>query len=114
MHHPDHHGGGCPKCVINMRQIAVLARLLAEIFNLESARVLAATAQAAAGMHDALGIKAARTTDDTCEHAVTLVSWIRDPKLADEELMTQWTSEIFDDITELVGGEVDPHHGEGG
>lgn len=115
MHHPDHSGGGCPKCVINMLQIAVLAALLDALYKLESARVLAATAKAAAGMHEALGIKALRDTDKPCEHAVQIIGWIRDPQTADDELMGQWTSEILDDIEELASGEViDPHHGEGG
>lgn len=136
MHHPDHHGGGCPKCVINIRQIAALARLLANTPSRLIAEIseLANVAEAAVGMLDARGFTVSATpkvtsktkagakaktkaalTAEPCEHALKLMAWITGAETPDAAVALGWRDEILADIAELVGVEsVDPHHGEGG
>lgn len=101
MHHPDHSGGGCPKCIINTRLIAPLATMLAN--DSTGAEYLARASAAAVGVYDALGLKDRPASGHKCEHAAQLIKWINDPETADGESMHGWADEILDDIEELIG-----------
>lgn len=111
MHHSGHtqgDGGGCTKCIINRIQIAALAPLLAYKIaadNLlsDSVSELAATANAAVGIQGALGMKPTPAPSEPCEHAMKLMAWIRDPESADASTIDVWTTEILEDIAEMVG-----------
>lgn len=105
MHHAGHtQGGGCPKCIINTRQIAPLAVLFASMDGSNAATTLADTATAAVGVLDAFGLTAQRPPKEPCEHAVKIMSWISGTQDPDQVDMETWTGEILADIAEMIGG----------